>query len=310
MANQKHLFGNLLIGLYGLLNACDSLAEPTKQEVWQQHAQYHQKLAQYFEKKAQGQTTTPPEQPDTSQTEQLLPDAIKENDKTFTFEKSHQIPKPWDGSKLSAGGSINQGDTNTKSINLASVIKYHPTTPWTNLLEANYDYTTADQADNLKNRLQALARTNYDFNDHNGVFVTLEYLRDLNASNRYTMTQTLGYSRLIFETKKAHLTARIGPSLTQRIRNTPERTFTNEFGTQASANYEWQLSSSILFTQNAQINDTPEETRTSATSSVEFDLNDDLAIDAQYMIEHTNDPLDDKPATNTQTTFSVVYHFG
>ncbi len=213
------------------------------------------------------------------------------------------------------GGFQASGNTDEVGVSAALELKREGI-DWEHRLRASVDYR---RSEGVTSREQFLARyePRYQINDRLFAFGLAQFERDSRQgfSARYALSGGLGY-RLI-DTDSMELSVKAGPAY--RITEFADGTNSSRIAGLFGLDFDWQLSDSIKFTQDA--NSTVEtgseallivdssNTSLTATTGIEAGISDNLSARLSWAIEYDSNPPVGALSTDTITRFTLIYGF-
>lgn len=119
---------------------------------------------------------------------------------------------------------------------------------WKHLLRLNADYRRANGETSRESFLAAY-EPRYQFNEKSFTYALMQYERDpfIGFDDRYTASMGIGYTA--FNSERAKLSVDAGPSY--RHVNYTENGIEKRVGLRSSLDFNWKLSSTLTFQQNA-----------------------------------------------------------
>ncbi|MDA0911692.1 MAG: DUF481 domain-containing protein [Proteobacteria bacterium] len=241
-----------------------------------------------------------------------LPEGIANDDAVSQKTPNIAVADPWKGTSFGLGGSIVTGNSAATNYNGNANISYNPIIPWQNTLVMSYLYNRDDMPDGKgvkTNKFKALLTTSWDFNKHNGVYASLNYLNDQLDTYSYVLTESAGYKRQIFNFDNMSLNTTLGPSLTQsKVKDTGETA--NALGMQSTLNYVWNFTDTSSFKQSFLVNYTPQDATTYQTNStLSTEIYKNLILQLSFQIDGSSWASADKKRVNTVTSTTIAYSF-
>ncbi|MBK2125777.1 DUF481 domain-containing protein [Fangia hongkongensis] len=220
------------------------------------------------------------------------------------------VAEPWKGTNFGLGGSMTTGNSAATNYNANANLSYTPIVPWQNTLTMNYNYSRDDTADNVKtNKFQAFGKSAWNFDKNNGVYGSINYLKDQLDTYVYVVTESFGYQRLLYGNDKMTLSVLTGPSLTQQqVQNSGE--FTNSFGWQSGLDYVWNFTDSSSLKQSIIVNYTGSNGTTyTSNSTLSTQLYKNLSLQLSFIVNGSSWAEAGKKRVGTTTTTSLLYTF-
>ena len=232
---------------------------------------------------------------------------------------------------ISAGGSINTGNTRSWNLNAGSDFKLVKT-DHTLTLGALFNFGRADVAptdpaiaySTVARQFFFVSRYDYFFTEKDAIWGGLSYRWDPLAGFTAQLLANAGYLRAFIKTEKHYFAGRIGYSYTFENYEVPPSTLptnSNIQGLLAALDYENRLNDHVEFlasittiynlnripVQNAQ----PfQDIRIYLTAALLSSLTDKLAFEARFLLLYDRiPPGPDLVKVDTTTLFSLVYSF-
>ncbi|WAT18271.1 DUF481 domain-containing protein [Aurantiacibacter sp. MUD11] len=210
-----------------------------------------------------------------------------------------------------------QSSGNTDEIGLSAALDLQREgIDWEHRLKFTADYR---RQDGTTSREQFLARyePRYQINDGLFAFGLAQYERDRRQgfSGRYSLSGGLGYK--VIDTDTMELSVKAGPAY--RVTQFIDGTETSRVAGLVGLDFDWQISDSIKFTQDA--NGTAEtggeallivdgaNTSLTATTGLEVGVSDALRARLSWAVEYDSNPPAGAVSTDTLTRFTLVYGF-
>ncbi|MFZ9035229.1 MAG: DUF481 domain-containing protein [Francisellaceae bacterium] len=234
-------------------------------------------------------------------------------DEDYTVKKPDlTVVEPWKGTKFGLGGSKSTGNSASTNYNVNTSITYNPIVPWKSTLSLTYLYNRDDTDDGdgvQTNKLTSQAQTSWNFDKNNGVYGRINYTHDQLGSYEYTLSESVGYLRQLYNANNMTLDATFGPSLQQqKVSDSGE--FSNAFGAQSGLTYNWNITDYASFSQSLLINYTPNDATTYETNtSLSSQIYDNFVLQLSFAVNGSSWASSDKKRVDTTTTTSIIYTF-
>ncbi len=221
---------------------------------------------------------------------------------------------PWAGTNASAGGTNNTGNSGGRNFNSGLFLSYSPTPTkeygWLFTLNNTYQYSQTNENGSTANKFVLTQKTNYMFNEYNGVFANAIYTNDKFDTFKYQTQENIGYTRLLYkndnDTMKLVLNA--GPGFLQ-TRSAATNEFKNAPSWLTLFTYSWNITPDTTFTQTAQNTLSSTNTSSLLVSAITTTLYKQLALQTSFQWSYDSKVAADKYSVNTLTKLSLVYNF-
>ncbi len=218
----------------------------------------------------------------------------------------------WEGTNASAGGTYNTGNSGGSNFTGGFLLSYQPTPAkehgWLFTLNSAYQYAQTAADGSTANRFVMTQKTNYMFNEYNGVFGNIVYTNDKFDTFKYQTQENIGYTRLLFKNPKMSLILNAGPGFLQ-TRNAQTNQFKNAPSWFTLLTYSWAISPDTVFTQTAQNTTASTNTNTLLVSAITTTLYKKLALQTSFQWAYDSKADTDRKSVNTLTKLSLVYNF-
>ena len=249
-----------------------------------------------------------------SETTSTKSDTQPENSAAVATVPTPPAYNPWAGTNASAGGTNNTGNSGGRNFNSGLFISYSPTPTkdygWLFTLNNTYQYSQTDAKGATANKFVLTQKTNYMFNEYNGLFANFIYTNDKFDTFKYQTQENIGYTRLLYKnddnTMKLVLNA--GPGFLQ-TRSAETNEFKNAPSWLTLFTYSWNITPDTTFTQTAQNTLASTNTNTLLVSAITTTLYKQLALQTSFQWSYDSKVAEDKYSVNTLTKLSLVYNF-
>jgi len=177
---------------------------------------------------------------------------------------------------------------------------------WRHILRGRADY---QRANGVTTREQFLAgyEANLKLNDRLFAFAAALYERDRfqGFSARYAVSGGLGYDVIVEEDMT--LSVQAGPAW--RRTELVDGTSTSDIAGNASLDFDWQISDTIAFTQDASAFIQSGSSTFISDTGLQAAISNDLSVRLSYTVEHDTDPPLGAVKTDTLSRITVIYDF-
>lgn len=220
----------------------------------------------------------------------------------------------WDGTKASAGLSINTGNSPSSNINGELDLNY-AAGRWKNIAVISGQY---GKSAGVVNKSQYLIQNQVQYSLNNnpkidnfiytlGSFQNTEFGAFLNQT-----IFSIGYGRDWIKNEKYQLTTQIGPSYRRTASQGAPHQIDNALNASTSIIAVWNITPSLSLSENLAYTYGPPANFLNSTTSITTKLIKNLALSLSYNIQNWSkipDNSDKKVTTDTATTANVVYSF-
>jgi|GEM_PF-1944715 len=214
---------------------------------------------------------------------------------------------PWKGTNAQGGGVINTGNTDSQSYNFGGLLQY-AYKKWLFKENTTYQRTSARPNGTTADKFYTMARADYSLSDHNFLYGSSDYTRDMFNGYVYVVNINVGYGRRLHVPKNMTLDVFAGPGV-----RLDELDTTHEKRTLASlqfgATYEWQITQNTQLQEQLQTNIARDNTHSFSKTALITSLTDKLSFSVSYLIENDSQPAPGKEHINTITEFNLIYNF-
>jgi putative salt-induced outer membrane protein len=215
----------------------------------------------------------------------------------------------FDGSKVAVGYVANTGNTNSRNINLGSVVNYTHERWNLNQLTTYERESTAD-AGVTENKFYSQGRAQYALNVRDYLYSQLSYLNNQFDGYVYVYNENLGYGHYFTMPPTMSFDVFLGPGFSQRkLIESAGGNFSNQADMQFGVEYLWDLSKTATFSSTIQTETGSENTHTDANVGVTSFITNHLALNVNYAASNDSKPVEGKKAINTTTTIQMLYNF-
>ena len=176
---------------------------------------------------------------------------------------------------------------------------------WRHKLTGRADYQEANGVTTREQFLAAL-ETNYKFNERLFAYALIQYERDRfqGFSARYSGSGGLGYDVL---TQNPTLSVQAGPAW--RRTELVDGSSTSNLAGLAAADFDWQLSETITFTQDASALIQSGSSTYISDTGFQAAISDALSLRISYTLETDTDPPAGAVKTDTLSRITILYDF-
>lgn len=316
---QESYIKRCIVILFALFYFIIPLGALTKQEAEEKYLKY-KKLAEKYKKIAEQQNDiTQKEEDGVISTENGVEDKATPVQTTSKNSKEDKetINNPWKGTSIGLGGSIVTGNSATTNLNAGVSIIYKPIEKWQSSLLFNYLYSHDDNVSDTSgvrvNRAQLSANTSWNFDKINGVYGSLNFLRDELDVFSYVLMESLGYKRVLYKNNNMSLNITAGPSLTQnKLASTGQ--FSNGIGAQSGLQYVWNFTDKSSFREEFIVNYSYQNNKVNPNvfiyqnnSILSANIYKNLSLQLQFQLNGTNLNTAGKKPITTITTTALTY---
>lgn len=197
------------------------------------------------------------------------------------------------------------GNTNTRSINGKLRMRYL-SGPWRQEGRLEGLRTSAGD-DVLAERYLVSGKSDYRFNPHDYLFVTLRYEDDRFSGYDYQFSETLGYGRRVITAPSLKLDLEIGGG--GRHSREPGRVRRDEAIVRAAAKLGWEVSATARFGEELLVESGESNTYSESVSSLTVKINSRFATKLSLTAKHNSSVPPGVENSDIITAVTLVYDF-
>jgi len=219
-------------------------------------------------------------------------------------EQAAEEEGPWSGA-VSLGYLSTSGNTETTSYRTKFGVGY-ASGDWKHAFAASAngamesDITTAEA-------YQAGWKSEYNFTEHDFLFGTVDWRKDLFGGVEQQISETIGYGRRLIDTPKHMLSVGLGAG--RRQADLADGTSESGFIGRGSIDYNWIFSETAGFDQNIIVESGSDNTYIESVSAVRARLLGNFALVLSYTIKQNSDVPVGSEKTDKLTAISIEYAF-
>lgn len=309
---MKILKSIILLSLIANSYATSLTAE---QKFYQSQAKEYQKLADKYQNMSdQFRAKSPLKETKTVSSTESIKASEKTSDGVIATKPIVPAYNPWSGTNASAGGTYNTGNSGGSTFNSGLLLSYSPTPAknygWLFTLNNSYQYTQTNKDGSTANKFVLTQKTNYMFNEYNGIFSNIIYTNDKFDTYKYQTQENIGYTCLLYKNANdsMNLILNSGPGFLQ-TRESSNNEFKNAPSWFTLFTYTWNMTPDTTFRQTAQNTLASTNTNTTLVSAITTTLYKKLALQTSFQWSYDSKVATDKYGVNTLTKMSLIYNF-
>lgn len=240
---------------------------------------------------------------------------------------AEQEQKTWEVTS-EVGAIITSGNTETTTLK-GGIKVLHNLTSWHNEYKIDGIYKE-DEVENSNGNKESQrtnekysisAQGNYKLNEkHAHLFIYGSHVSDYFGAYRSESVASVGYGLRLLSESNMWLNAEIGPGY-KYFKYPDVSTEVDSNGVSLAGEYEgeaialgkldyhWQISDNARFTQLVTVEYGDTNTKTRSETALLTKINGSLQMKVAYNITNNSDVADDKEATDTETSLTLVYSF-
>lgn len=220
------------------------------------------------------------------------------------------LAQGWSG-EAAVGHLSSSGNSKTSSVHGTFALDYRAT-DWKNSFVAGAINTSSGGTRSVE-RYTASDKFDWNFDDRNYAFASVEYEKDLFGGVRERTAETLGYGRHLLIGPVHQLDAELGVG----ARQTEAQTVAGVRGEQsdevigsAALKYRWQIAEGSSAGQRLKVESGESNTYTESVTELRLTVIGNLFASLSYTVKHNSTVPADTQNTDTYSAVSLSYKFG
>lgn len=207
--------------------------------------------------------------------------------------------------KAELGYLATSGNTDTSSLNAKLAMQFEAIS-WRHSLSAAA-VRSEDSGIITAERYQFGLKSDYKFNEHDYMFVTVNWEQDEFAGFSQRTSEAIGYGRRLISSPAHHLDLELGVGARQT--DLVLGPSVDETILRASGKYKWSISETSTFDQSLIVEKGGESTYTESVSALGVRINGALSLKVSYTIKDNSKVPAGLENTDTYTAIGIEYTF-
>jgi putative salt-induced outer membrane protein len=214
-------------------------------------------------------------------------------------------PEPGLVGKAELGYLATSGNSDTSSLNAKLAMSFEAV-DWRHSLNAAA-VQSEDSGITTAERYQFGVKSDYKINEHDYLFVTVNWEQDEFAGFSQRTSEAVGYGRRLISSPAHHLDLELGVGLRQT--DLVLGPSVDETILRAAGKYKWTISESSTFDQSLIVEKGDETTYTESVSALGVRINGALSLKVSYTIKNNSKVPVGLENTDTYTAIGIEYSF-
>ncbi len=214
--------------------------------------------------------------------------------------------EPWSG-EIAAGFLATSGNSETRSVNGKAALVYEQA-PWKNTLLGTA-LGSSDSESSTAERYTVANKLDYNFSEHDYLFASVEWEKDLFCGVRERTSETVGYGRNVLTGPVHTLDLEIGVGARQTEENVTGIREDDLIG-RFAGKYGWAISETSSFAQTLKVETGDSNTFTESVSELKLTIVGNLNAMLSYTVRNNSDVPAGTEKTDSFTAINLAYGFG
>jgi putative salt-induced outer membrane protein len=199
-----------------------------------------------------------------------------------------------------------RGNTDTTAVSGDSKLQYVTGGPW--LYDARLLFVAREEREvSTEERYETRLTANRYWTEENYLFGRLDWRKDNFGGVREEWVPSVGYGRVLLRSERHDLKAELGAGY--RMADLADGTSEEGAALSGGLRYNWQISESAVFSQNALVQRSDDNTYLESETALRTNIIGNLNARMSYIIKHNTDVPEGRRNSDFFTTIGLEYTF-